>query len=35
VLESLARDRDRSVAAAAERSQKRLKVYPPGVPRTP
>ena len=34
-LELLARDRDRTVAAAAVRSQKRLTVRPPGTPRTP
>jgi len=35
VLDALARDRDRSVAAAAVRSQKRLSVRQPGVARTP
>jgi len=34
-LDLLARDRDRTVAAAAARSQKRLTVRPPGAPRTP
>ena len=35
VLDRLARDRDKTVAAAARRSQKRLTVYQPGAPRTP
>jgi len=34
-LDALAHDRDRTVAAAASRSQKRLSVRPPGIPRTP
>ena len=34
-IDVLARDRDRSVAAAAVRSQKRLTVRQPGAPRTP
>ncbi|MCX6539968.1 MAG: HEAT repeat domain-containing protein [Acidobacteria bacterium] len=34
-LDMLARDRDRTVAAASLRSQKRLMIRKPGVPRTP